>query len=207
MKLEKEMTVGDKRLWLLDYLIIKNCIIAENTNEHHILTKSIDLQEIMEWRHSWVLHAFKEIYKEVAATIKGDSNTDDSKLCPWCARKDSRSICEGCLYGEIHGKCRSSQRDSLYQVIRKNMIGCDKFFEIIYMNRERFVCLFPKEQKVKKPVALIKTLIEKGFLVTKEGNWKKKGELNFDRSMWQYCGKEKPATYRWHPEWLEEPKK
>ena len=55
---------------------------------------------------------------------------------------------------------------------------------------------------VKEASIIIKILEDAGYEPNDEGAWKKKGDIGFDSSMFQYCGKKKPCAYVWKPEWL-----
>ena len=66
------------------------------------------------------------------------------------------------------------------------------------------VSKYTPKQYVKDPVTIMKWLVDNGYKIDRYGDWCKVGEVSFITSMWKYCGKEKPNTYTWNPDWIEE---
>ena len=204
MKKVEDMGISDKRRWLVNYLLIKNNLVAENTEGHVLLTKAEDLEDIIYWSYDFIEQAFHRIYPIVGYILEGKYYGEDASLCPWCVRLLAISDCENCGYGKRHGEC--DKKTSRYQIAKRCSKEFTSFSSLVTSNKERFACLYPKikDKIVKGPVDLIKILVADGYQPDKSGNWQKPGRLGFNCKMWAFCGKQPSKDHRWPDEWLEE---
>ncbi len=62
-----------------------------------------------------------------------------------------------------------------------------------------------KGVRVKSAVEIMKWLVEKGYKVDSDGNWRElNGHSIFRSSLWQFCGEKPKFPHSWHPDLLEE---
>ena len=197
-KVKETMSTQEMREQLVDYLMVKNCLISENSGGM-FLTNGADISELLDWDIADIRKAHLKVTNALAQYKADPEEVIDSDLCPWCAI----THCDVCNYGHRHTDCNRQGRHygNLIKAMGK------KIKTLMGYNIERFERFIPESTKtIKGALSIMKELSAAGYKVNAEGVWKCKPSKNsFVPKMWQHCGTDpEENSSNWEPEWLEE---